>query len=131
MFPSWSLEIPASFDEKFVEKGGYWHAWDDTRSVSLTSMTIADRRGRPVGAEAIQEQMRPLLSGDPVADGPPGLLAWATTDVAPPFARASRVLHGMITVNGRVLIVTVTSDDLAWARGVWVSIRHHRVSRPD
>lgn len=125
VFPSWSVELPPTFEETFVEEDGYWHGWDQARSVSLTSMTITDERGRPVNADAIQEQMRPLLSGDPVDEIPPGLIAWATTDAAPASARASRMLQGMIATHGRVLLVTVTGDDLAWARDVWLSIRHH------
>ena len=131
VFPSWSVEIPPSFEETFVEQDMYWHAWDEARSVSLTSMTIADERGRPVSADAIEERMRPLLSGDPVAEVPLGLIAWATTDAAPASAKASQVLQGVVATRGRVLLVTVTSDDLVWARGVWLSIRHYPPTRSD
>ena len=57
VFGSWSVEVPASFEETFIEKDGYWHAWDETRSVSLTSLIIDDEHGRPVEADAINRSM--------------------------------------------------------------------------
>jgi hypothetical protein len=57
---------------------------------------------------------------------PPDLIARAvTTDIHEP-ARASRALSGAVATDGRVLIVTITSDDLAWAHRIWLSIRAHR-----
>lgn len=129
VFPSWSIEVPPSFQETLIEKDAYWHAWDETRSVSLSSMLICDERGRPVDAREIEDKMRSQLLGDPVAVAPRGLIAWATTSAAIKPARASRMLQGMVAALGKVLIVTVTSDDLDWAQQVWLSIRHHEPPR--
>jgi hypothetical protein len=40
--PSWSITIPATFDESFVHGDDNWHAWEDHPSISLD----ADRRHR-------------------------------------------------------------------------------------
>lgn len=129
VFPSWSIEVPPSFQEAFIEEDAYWHAWDETRSVSMSSMLICDEGGRPVDAREIEAKMRSQLPGDPVAVAPKDLLAWATSSTAIKPARASRMLQGMIAAHGKVLIVTITSDDLSWAETVWLSIRHHEASR--
>ncbi|WP_310526626.1 hypothetical protein, partial [Nocardioides sp.] len=65
------------------------------------------------------------LDGSPVDEVPAGLLGRATTCVAPQPAMASRLLSGLLATDGRLLLVTVTSDDLEWARRVWLSIRSH------
>lgn len=127
VFPSWSLSVSPSFDERHVDDGnGYWHAWDDDRSVSLTSMWINDEHGQPVPAAELARTMQPLVEGDPVSELPHGLVGWAIAAPAPQPARASRMLQGVLAVNGRVLLVTITGDDPAWAREVWLSIRHHK-----
>jgi hypothetical protein len=123
IFPHWSLEVPASFDETFVREDGYWHAWDTDRSISFSSMVISDH-DRPAPVTALLEQLTPI-EGTPVADLPTGLVGWAVTDDAIPPARAGRMLRGMLATDGRIAIVTVTSDDLAWALRVWLSIRTH------
>ncbi len=131
VFGSWSVEVPASFEETFIEKDSYWHAWDETRSVSLTSLIIEDKHGRPVGADAINRSMVMLLEGNAVDGAPSGLIGRAVTASAIQPARASQMLQGMIAERGRVLLVTVTSDDLLWARELWMSIRHHRTRESD
>ena len=119
-FPHWLITIPAAFEETFVEKDGYWHAWDAQRSVSLTSMLITDRRGRPVTAHRILKQL-PAVPGERAAM-PPGLDGWALVIAQPQPARASRAISGIVAIDGRVLIATVTAEDLSWAAGVWRSI---------
>jgi hypothetical protein len=52
IFEAWSVDIPARFAESFVEDGSYWHAFDDERSVSLSSIVLRDAVG-PVTAERI------------------------------------------------------------------------------
>jgi hypothetical protein len=121
VFRHWSITIPASFEETFVHEDGYWHAWDDGRSVSLTSMAITDRRKRPVPARLILEQF-PAEPGNRVAL-PTDLNGWAVDRAADRPARASRAISGLIAVDGGVLIATVTADDVAWSTGVWLSIR--------
>ena len=128
VFEGWSIMIPASFDETFVHEHNYWHAYDEHRSVSLTSLLITDDRG-PVGADAIVQQIPPS-NGSPVDQLPVGLVGWAMTADAPQPAKASRILSGMLATDGRVLLVTITSDDLDWAREVWLSIQLHRDSLP-
>ena len=122
-FAAWSLKLPESFAETFIEDGQYWHAYDDTRSVSMTSLAMSyeDRRAR---ASEILEQVPPM-KGSPVVELPTGLTGFAVTAKAPRSARASRCLSGLLATDGRLLLVTITSDDLEWARQVWLSIRRH------
>ena len=47
-----------------------------------------------------------------------------TTDATGP-ACVSRELAGMLFAEGRVLLVSNTADNLAWARRTWMSIRAH------
>jgi hypothetical protein len=121
VIPPWSITIPAAFKETFVHEDGYWHGWDDRRSVSLTSLVIADRQGRPVMSRQILERF-PAAPGSRVAM-PTGLNGWAVDVAQEQPARASRAISGLIAVDGGVLIATVTADDVAWATGVWHSIR--------
>jgi hypothetical protein len=123
VFAAWSIEIPESFAETFDEDDAYWHAWDDHRSVSLTSVWVTDDRG-PVSARKIARRL-PELDGSPVDDLPPGVVGRAVTTAAPRQARASQLLTGLLAAPGRVLIVTITTDDLDWARRTWLSIRTH------
>lgn len=124
VFSSWSITIPSTFAETFVEADGYWHAWDVGRSVSLTSLLINDRRGRPVTSRSILKRF-PAVPGERVGM-PPGLDGWAVLITRPPPARDPDAISGLIVLRGRVLIATLTADDLAWAAGVWRSIRSHR-----
>ncbi|MEX1173696.1 MAG: hypothetical protein WEG56_13925 [Chloroflexota bacterium] len=123
VFPNWSITIPSTLRETFVEEDAYWHAWDRRRSVSLTSMLVADRRGRPVSSRKILKQF-PVEPGQRVAM-PPGLLGWAVAMTPPPPARAARAISGIVIRDGGLLIATVTADDLGWAETIWRSIRRH------
>lgn len=127
VFPSWSIEIPSSFRETFIEDGGYWHAYDEDRSISLTSLQVSDRR-QSVPALAVLRRMPPS-EGEPVDALPSGLLGWAVTADADPSARASRYLSGMLATDGHVLLATITSDDDAWRLATWLSIQRHRTAR--
>ena len=121
VFPHWSIMIPAAFDETYVHQDGYWHAWDDCRSISLTSVVVVDQRNRPVAARDILEQLR--AEPGALAGIPRGLDGWAVVVAQEQPARASRAIHGLIAVDGGLLLATVTAEDLAWATGVWHSIR--------
>lgn len=121
VFEAWSVEIPTAFAETFVEE--YWHAYDDERSVSLTSILLSDEDG-PVSAVRIVHEL-PALVGTPLDELPPGLIGQAATGPAMQPAKAAHVLSGLLVVDGRLLIGTITSDDLDWARRVWRSIRSH------
>jgi hypothetical protein len=122
IFEAWSVEIPAAFVESFVD-GSYWHASDDERSVSISSILLADPNG-PVSADRIVNEL-PALEGQAIDELPAGLVGRAATGPSVQPAQASRALSGMLAVDGRLLIVTITGDDLAWARRVWRSIRSH------
>jgi hypothetical protein len=130
VYEAWSIEIPLSFTEAFIEDDGYWHAYDEDRSVSLTSITLTDQDGRPATAEEIARQVPPV-EGDPFDELPPGLPGWAFTLPAIQPARASRSLSGVVATDGRLLLATITADDEAWARRTWLSIRCHRVERSE
>lgn len=127
-FAAWSIELPVTFAETYVDEDSYWYAWDDTRSVALTSLVLTHKR-RPVPAATIVREL-PRLGGTPFLEMPGGLAGRAMTGAAIPPARASRVLSGLLAMDGRVLIVTITSDDPGWARGVWLSIRGHPAPLP-
>jgi hypothetical protein len=123
VFASWWISIPPEFDEDFVHEDGYWHAWDEHRSASLTSFVVVDREaGSPVPAAQLLAAM-PVPDGEAV-DLPPGRLGWAVVIPVPDSPRASRAISGMIAVDGRVLLATITSDDIAWATDVWRSIEY-------
>jgi hypothetical protein len=126
VFPQWSISIPEAFQETFDFEGNYWHAWDRTRSVSLTSLILTDRKGRRVRAREILATM-PRGRGEPVSM-PAGLSGWATIIKTDRDARASRAVSGIVVVDGAVLIATVTSDDVDWAKRVWHSIERVRGS---
>jgi hypothetical protein len=127
-FAAWSIEVPVAFAETYVDEESYWHAWDGSRSVSLSSVVLTDKH-RPVPAAAIAREFSPL-GGTPFEEMPEGLIGRAMTGAAIQPAKASRVLAGMLATDGRVLIVTITSDDLDWARRVWLSIRGHPAPLP-
>ncbi|MGH2455964.1 MAG: hypothetical protein ACRDHD_06880 [Candidatus Limnocylindria bacterium] len=128
VFGAWSITIPASFAETFVDEGGYWHAYDTHRSVSLTSMVV-EAEGGPVSADRILRQMGPL-PGASVDSLPPGLIGYGVEDEAIQPARASRTLSGILVRDGRVLMVTITGDDTDWARRTWLSIGAHPAPLP-
>jgi hypothetical protein len=121
VFPHWSVAIPPSFSEAFVEDGAYWHAWDDDRSVSLTSVVVGDPDG-PVSADSLIRQLS-VPDGRSLGELPRGLLGWAVEVDTDPSARASRALCGVLATDGRLLLATITSDDRPWARRTWLSIR--------
>lgn len=124
VFPTWWISVPPEFEETFIHGDDYWHAWDANRSVSLTSMLLTDDRDddRPVMPAELLAVMTPP-PGKPVAM-PDGLQGWAVVIDVPPPARASRAVSGIIAVEGRVLIATVTADDIDWATTVWRSIQY-------
>jgi hypothetical protein len=125
-FEAWSIVVPSTFAETFVEEGSYWHVYDAHRSVSLTSVLLTGDHG-PVPRQAILAQLGGAAPRDqtPVDELPPGLEGWAVEGEVPQPARASRAVSGMVATDGRVLIATITSEDLGWARGIWISIQAH------
>ena len=123
VFETWWIELPAGFDETWVDEGGYWHAWDDHRSISVSSTILVDREtDRPVPTVEIIDQFTGMLEGEPIDDLPPGLHGAATIITTDGESRASRALTGYLASDGRVLIATITSDDLDWAKRIWRSI---------
>jgi hypothetical protein len=122
VFETWWIAVPAGFDESWVAEGGYWHAWDEHRSVSVSSTVLLDDAGRPAPAAEVMDSLRELVEGEPIAEMPPGLQGRATITGTDPGSRASRALTGFVVVEGRVLIATITSDDLDWAVRIWQSI---------
>lgn len=128
VFTAWWIRVPRSFSETFVHEDGYWHSYDEHRSISLTSFVLDDGEG-PVPAEEIFRVATQALRGTPVNELPPGLLGRAVTARAPRSSRASKLLSGVAAADGNLLLATVTSDDLEWARKVWVSIRHRPPDR--
>lgn len=128
VFEAWSIEIPASFAETYIDEDSYWHAYDEHRSVSLTSILLTDK-GRPVPAEMILREL-PQLEGTPCEELPPSLFGRAVSGASVRPAKASRVISGILAVDGRLLIATITSDDLDWALQTWLSICSHPALQP-
>jgi hypothetical protein len=124
VFETWTIRIPASFSETFVDEDAYWHGWDDDRSVSLTGMLIWSPDGPVPGA--LNADVRPDLVGDldgvPLDVLPPGVHGRAVVAPAIQPARASTTVSGVLAIDGHLLIVTITADDLDWARRTWLSI---------
>lgn len=125
VFPGWSICIPRSFQEVFQEEDAYWHAWDVRRSVSLTSFLMLDETG-PVEQGALAAVLEPSETAAR-EELPAGLAGWATDGPAVQPARARRALSGMLATDGRVLLVTITHNNLDWARKILQSIRCHPV----
>ena len=120
VFALWSIRIPASFEQTFVHEDDYWHAWDRSRSVSLTSIRVTDG-DRLVSPRELLRAFPPLHGR--LVETPTGLQGWAVEAPAVPPARASRHISGALATEGQVLIATITSDDLGWATSTWLSIR--------
>ena len=133
-FETWWIGVPWGFDERWIAEGGYWHAWDRRRSVSVSSTVITDEGGRPVTAAEMVDRFAGVVQGEPIAEAPDGLAARATVVRTEPGSIASRALTGFVAVDGRVLIATITSDDLEWAVRIWRSISYRpapiEASRP-
>lgn len=123
VFGSWSIDVPESFNETFVLEDGYWHAYGEGSSVSLTSIVVTD--GERLVSSAELREVFPDLPGSPVLETPASLFGRAAIEEAAGPAPASSVLQGLLAADGRLLLVTITSDDVEWARRVWLSIRHH------
>lgn len=126
VFPSWSVVIPTTFDETLLTEPDYWHAWGEDRSLSLSSFVLTDDQG-PVPAQQILERVPPP-AGTTIEVLPRGLVGWTVEVEADPSARASRALSGMLAADGKVLLVTIASDDPEWSRRTWSSIRCHGAS---
>jgi hypothetical protein len=125
VFETWWVPVPDGFAERWIADGNYWHAWDERRSISVSSTVLTDREtGRPVMAEEIARTFATLLRGEPIDDVPPGLRGRATIITTDGDAPAARALTGCLAADGRILIATITSDDLAWARRIWCSIAY-------
>jgi hypothetical protein len=129
VFPSWSIEVPVGLIES-MEPQGYWHARDEIRSVSLTSLVMTSRTGPPPTADELLAILP--LEGTPLdelPEGLPGRCTVRTTDDEV-FGRC-QMFQGMVAVTGLLLIVTITGGDPAWARRTWLSIRHVKTNRRD
>lgn len=123
VFPTWWITIPATFAQTYLEEDGYWHAWDEHRSVSLSSLAVTDAAA-PVDADMIAREFPPE-GGTLVEALPRGCTGWAVEADTEQPARASRALSGMLFADGRVLVATITSDDPAWRLRTWTSIRFY------
>lgn len=131
VFETWWIGVPVGFEQTWVDEGGYWHAWDEDRSVSMSSTVLTGPDWRPAPTDEVAEQLAPLLDGEPIDDVPPGLVARATIIETEPGSRAGHAVTGWVVADGHVLIATITSDDLDWAREVWRSIGYRPAPPPE
>jgi hypothetical protein len=131
IFETWWIELPDGFDETWVADGGYWHAWDGHRSISVSSTVLTDRvTDVAAPADEIVEMLAGCLEGEPIDDLPPGLPGRAAIIETDPRSRASRAVTGFIAVDGRLLTATITSDDIDWAKRIWRSIGYRPAPLP-
>jgi len=128
-FEAWSILVPIVFQETFIEDDRYWHAWTEQASISLTSIVMTERR-RAVAAEALIGALSPIIEGPLIDDLPPGLIGCAAIGPSPQPARAATGLSGLLAVDGRLLLTTITSDDVSWLRETWLSIQAHPAQLP-
>lgn len=130
VFPSWSVIVPRSLtptDAETAAEAGYWHARDEHRSVSFTSLIVVDASSShsiPAATIVGQVAQRVLPRGRKVTDQPQDLPSRAVFAKRAGSGVASHALQGIVAADGVVLIATITSDDEAWCRRVWSSIRH-------
>jgi hypothetical protein len=130
VFPSWSVTVPRSLtvtDPECAEDEGYWHARDAHRSVSLTSLLVVDAsNAEPIPASMIIGNVaaRVLPRGRRIQDVPAGLPSRAVYAKVAGSQVAAHALQGLVAAEGVALVATITSDDEAWCRKVWMSIRH-------
>jgi hypothetical protein len=130
VFETWWIAVPAGFDDCWVAEGSYWHAWDDHRSVSVSSTVLVDDAGRAAPAAEVLDSLDGLVEGESIAEVPPGLQARATIIHTDPDSRASRAVTGFVVVDGRVLTATITSDDVPWAVRIWQTIGYRPAPVP-
>lgn len=125
VFPHWAVSIPRELRVIEPDDDQYWHARDEHRSVSLTSMEVTEAGAR-VSARRLLDQVGSLLlpKGRRITEAPPGLAARAVYARVPAPGVASRALQGVVVADGFILIATITADDEAWCRAVWRTIRH-------
>jgi hypothetical protein len=125
-YPQWSITLPTDLWTAVCSIETGWHARDDHRSVSLSSIGLTER-GRPIPADRIAAQIGTgfLPRGQTVPDQPDGLAARAVFAPVVPPTVASRALMGVVMADGWLLVTTITADDEAWCRRVWRSIKHH------
>jgi hypothetical protein len=130
VFPSWTVDIPRSLipiDPRTAADESYWHARDEHRSVSISSMTLFDTAaGIPVPGSLIVKTVaaQVLPRGRRIKETPAGLPSRAVYAKGLGSRVAEHALQGIVAAEGVVLIATITSDDEAWCRRVWSSIRH-------
>jgi len=130
VFETWWIGVPVEFEERWIAEGSYWHAWDGERSISLSSTVLEDGSGNQVPAQEIMARVGALIKGESIVDQPGGLMARATFIDLAPDSRASRALSGIAAADGRLLTTTITSDDPAWAIGIWRTIRYQPPGEP-
>jgi hypothetical protein len=131
VFQTWWIELPDGFSETWVPEGGYWHAWDRHRSISVSSTVLTDREtDAPAPAAEIVKMLAKTLEGTPIDDLPPGLQGRAAIIETDPGSRAPRAVTGFIAVDGRLLTATITSDDIDWAKRIWRSIGYRPAPLP-
>lgn len=134
VFPSWSITVPRSLvviEPQSEVDDQYWHARDEHRSVSMTSLRVFDASdAAPIDASLIIGRVAGQLlpRGRSIKDQPEGLPARAVYAKRAGSGVAAHALQGIVAADGVVLITTITSDDEAWCRRVWTSIKHHQVA---
>jgi hypothetical protein len=121
--PTWSIAIPRDF--KRVDNGDSWQAFDQHRSVYLSSLSIGDSDGHSTTPTDISELGARVLGKD-IADGIVERGAGRLRGQAAVHSTSAGLeLKGFVATEGRVAVCVIHADDVrfkAWAIDVWKSI---------
>lgn len=116
----WSLDIPGSFAEEWDEEGKTWNAWEEGRSIWLSSFSM--------GAERSAEECLQLLQapgdGERLDLGGSEQIGQATWG---PGEKGDWQLQAVTATKGGAALLTIVVDDDAdkdWAIRTWHSLRH-------
>lgn len=123
----WSILVPGSFAEAWEDDGGTWVAWDQTRTVRVTTLSIG-AKGAPAEPEAILGPSKPDDAAVQRFDYRDRWLL-GRASLVPTEENGKRFwrLTGESAIPGGLGIVTVFFDDEAdrdWALGTWKSLAH-------
>ncbi len=121
----WSLEIDGALAERWDERGT-WVAWDESRSIWFTSLSVSGPDGRPSASTEATLAELPALTSDEVLEleaGPlRGIAAFHEEEVegAPVYRLEAQAAQGPEAALGT--LVFVEPSDRQWALETWGSL---------
>ena len=119
----WSIRIPGAFAESWEDERT-WYAWDATRTVRFSCVSITNEDGTPQTAEEILGAYVDIQETfDHEEEGVIGRAYLAHS------LDEHWNLHGRTAVSGSLAVCTITigsPDDKDWALETWRSLRYGR-----